>query len=316
MKYIFWLLLWLPVTASACDICNLYAGIMPEDYKNSAGMYVRSRLLQGIMKDGEVMSQTVRHGSHVVLPYQANRDTTIQLMERYSTAEFRLRMQFSERFSMLAVVPMITNVRKVGGEITARSFNVGDPVLLGGYQVLNTFAGDTVRARKHRMGVYAGIRFPMGTRLSRYNNQVMDLDMQPGKGAFDAVLMADYVAAWRTWGIQAQANARHSVYAAARYVYGSALNASLAAFMVVKPNTVFSVYPRMGLSAEMAGKDRFRGITEPGTGGGVVFVDWGCDFYYKSFSIGIAYQPAVINRWNNTQLPVTDRFQTQIQIIF
>lgn len=318
MRFILLLILLFGRDASACDICNMYAGIMPEDYRNTAGVYHRFRTLGGVVEQGVVKPGGVsRHASHIPVDLTSFNLERYEVQETFAVTEARLRLQFGQRFSVMAIVPLMSNTRRIDGVVITRSVGVGDPTLMAGYQLVNTYVADTAQIKvQHRFGIYGGIRFPGGAMANTWQGKLVDFDMQPGKGAFDAILMAEYLFRVKRTGLSSTFSSRIGLATLTRYAYGNAHNATMALFHQIPLSLNVSLYPRVGTVAEMADKDRFDDEIEEGTGGYLVMAEYGCDFYYRSFSVGFSYQQGVINKWNETQLPVRNRIQAQLQYIF
>lgn len=320
MKYIL-LLLWLTanLVSSACDICNMYSGVLPDDYRNTVGVFHRTRRLDGVMTTQGVVRApgVMRHGGHINIDnLLLNGNEEFSVKEIYSVSEFRLRLQFSDRVSVMALLPIVSNLRYINETLAARAGGLGDIAFLGGYQVLNTISAKAEKKFRHRMALHGGFRLPSGAATRQYNDKLLDVDMQPGKRAFDAVAMLEYVSMFGKTGWMFMGSSRVNLLSMSNYVYGNAFNVNMYCFRKIKINDDYAIFPRLGAIYENAMKDYWMREKILDTGGQVVMADFGIDLYSGSFSIGLAYQKAVINRWGSGQIPVTHRIQAQMQIIF
>jgi hypothetical protein len=146
------------------------------------------------------------------------------------------------------------------------------------------------------MALHAGFRLPSGAVNRMYNNQLLDVDMQPGNKAFDAVNMMEYVCMHGKNGLMLMASSRLNLFSLTNYVYGNAYNVNAYLFRKIKVNEDYAFFPRMGAVYERAQKDSWMNDKLNGSGGQVLMADVGLDLFSGSFSLGFAYQNAIFNR--------------------
>jgi hypothetical protein len=303
----------------SCDICIMYSGVLPDDYRSTVGVFHRTRTLGGVMTNGGIVrSQGVyRHAGHFDLNAWLNPEQQeLAIREVYSVSEFRMRLQFTERWSITALIPLVSNVRFVDDRLHSRAFGFGDLAMLAGWQAINTINTGDGNGFRHRMALHGGFRLPSGSAERRWDDRLLDVDMQPGKRAFDGLFMLEYVAMTGKFGMMAMTNTRYNMLTLANYAFGNSYNVNMYFFRKFNLKDESALFPRTGVVWEHASKDFWHGEMLDGTGGKVLMADVGFDWYAGAFSVGFAYQHALFNRWGNETLPVKNRIQAQIQFIF
>lgn len=204
---------------SACDVCSLYAGISPNDYKNTIGFYYRSRLMSG-------MYGTPSNGFHLKHGNADEKDKYRgkQLKEIYNVYEMRGSLFFKDRFQVMFSLPLVNNYRSVSEYTDFDIWGVGDPVVMFNGIIWATPSVSESKW-KHRLIGGAGIKAPLGKTDKVYIDVPADIDIQPGTGSWDYLLNIDYSVRKVTgWGFQMNYIYRVNTYNNEKIAYGNFLN--------------------------------------------------------------------------------------------
>lgn len=293
------------ISSHACDICNLYAEIMPDDYKHSIGVYTRHRMLRGTRMG--VFYKQPRGGFHQPLPGQGIPFYgEYNAAENYNVLELQGRFMFTDRISAIIGVPYAVSNSFVNGGLNARAAGLGDPYLLIGYQLLGTYYGDTTNLLNHRLTIRGGVKAPLGSTNTTWQGHDIDHDLQPGTGSTDFLMQLEYLVQYGKWGIGVVGNHKMNSVGADHYRYGNTTNGTLQ-LMYFADSGPMTVVPRAGIYAEHANRDHDRGEVFEWSGGSVLYAEAGLGFMSGVFSMGFSYQHALKNQWNYDQIPVINR---------
>ena len=171
----------------ACDHCGIYVNMQPYDFSHHIGFSYGRSIFSGVIPNFN-RSLGLRHGDEATIEeYQG---TTVR--DDFQSMELRARYSFNQRFFVWGRLPIVDNARYVNDKLESKTQGFGDPMLLGGYNVINSRSSDTSGFR-HRLEVGAGIKFPMGSTQAQYNDEYVDHDMQLGTGSYDAVFSLNYM---------------------------------------------------------------------------------------------------------------------------
>ncbi len=294
----------LSVSASACDICTIYIGINPNDFNNSVSVMYRSRLLQGTVYPRVAAPETMqlRHAAHIEVP------TAQEAQELYNVYEIRARYFLNPKFHLMASVPVVHNIRTIGGVTQFDLTGPGDPLLLAQYQLFSSKGERDSSKMVHRLIGGAGVKLPLGKKRMTQNGKIADLDMQPSTGSFDFITRVEYTGLWKNIGLFAAASYKLNTRGSEEYRYGNTINANLNLFYQLRWGLKKMVVPHVGLYSESAARDYQYGIRENESGGTVLLGSAGFDLYLGRASFNLAFQPALGNYFTPTQLPVTNRW--------
>lgn len=303
-KIFFFFLLLIPSSLFACDICNFYIGLSPDDFNNSIGMQYRSRFLNGSFAS-ENGAQN-RHASHIL-----NEDAT-KGKEIFNVAELRFRYYHGKqkRWNSIFSLPLVNNYRSINGFTQTDVYGTGDPLVISQYLV---FSSKKEKNYMHRLSAGAGVKLPLGSRNLHYRSQTADLDMQGSTGSVDVLLRAEYIGLANGLGMMHQFSYKINSKGSYAYRYGNTLNYTLLFFYRHQINPKKTLSPNMGFLLEQAAEDHENGVLVKDSGGKVWMWNIGLDFYSGRVQLQMNYQPALSNAFNGKQLPVVNRFIMGIQ---
>jgi len=285
----------------ACDICNIYLGINPNDYQHSVGFYYRSRMLKGQFQESTFAP---KHFGHTATTTYYNRD----IKELYDVYELRGRFYASPKLNIIASLPYINSYRSVDEVTEYDIYGFGDPMLIGNYQIYNTKCDHDSIQFVHRISVGTGVKFPIGATNKTYINRLADHDLQPGTGSLDFLLLAEYLFKYKSFGFNTISTYKINGANALSYRYGNGLNVTTNFFGLLNFKKA-TLMPSIGGTLESAGNDRNNDLKIKNSGGAIIFGQAGLSTYIANkFMIQATYQLALSNQLNNNQIPTVDRY--------
>ncbi len=262
----------------ACDHCGIYVNMQPNDFSHHIGFTYSRSIFSGIVPQF-TRSLGLRHGDEATIKeYQG---TTVR--DDFQSMELRARYSFNQRFFVWGRLPIVDNARYVNDKLESKTQGFGDPILLGGYNIINSKSTDTTGFR-HRLEVGAGIKFPMGATQAKYEDAYVDHDMQLGTGSYDAVFSMNYVAFLRQVGVTNQAMYRWNGANLNEYTFGSVFRDQLA-LLAQFPVKSWTLMPRAGVTGEWHGVDKQRGEVLANSGAERFMWSVGMEIVYKSVSL-------------------------------
>ncbi|NOQ75009.1 MAG: hypothetical protein GQ574_23550 [Crocinitomix sp.] len=311
------ILLWFPFLSFACDNCNVYLNLSPNDYKNSIGIFMRHREMYGEYNLlGEMI--TTRHAGH-------GNDMAFwgeKVVEKYFTYELRGSFYIREKWKTSVILPMVNNLQQIGDYRRYNITGIGDPIIMESYQVFNTKQDALSGALKQRLSIGAGLKFPLGKTNLEYTNGIPNLDLQPGTGSWDALVFIAYTVKWKFAGITANVNHKRNGLDAEDYRYGAVTNGTLNLFsdlsfkrFKVRLSTgVYIEHAQMDETALYSNELPFKHYD---TGGTVLFGNGKIQVFTDHFTAFLEYQTPLKNSLNGyTQLLTKNKINTGIIYTF
>ncbi len=304
----------LALPAIACDQCGcgLLLGVQPKDHANNFGLQWRMRYLRGdLLVPGDAMPM-LKHGGQ---DHDGDDNAAATYREAYNVLEARGQVWLTDRASLTASIPLLHNFQSVGGVRQADVYGVGDPVLLARYAVLASLSGpDTTRLR-HRLTVGMGLKVPLGRTNVVQDGEELDHDLQPGTGTWDPLLSLEYTLRGKSWGLALATLGRYNGEGADGFRMGHSASATAELFRVV-PHKQVTWVPSAGAYAEAALPDAQDGVSDPGTGGKVLFSHLGLRVWWKNLGLACTWQHALVNDQGAMMVPNRERFIAGITYSF
>lgn len=301
----------------ACDNCNIYLNLSPNDYQNSVGIYLRQRMMFGEYNQiGEMIAtRHTGHGNDMAFWGQ-------MVDETYQTYELRGNYFFNQKWKATVVLPFINNQQRIGGKRRYQINGIGDPILLTAYQVFNTKRDTLKQNYSHRLTIGAGIKFPLGKTALQYENEIPNLDLQPGSGSWDGLAFLAYQVKWKLMGINTNLNVKRNGKDQHEYRYGATFNLTTNLFtdLKLKKTTlrllggIYVEHAEMDMTYFNAYGTR---IEHYDTGGKVWFSNFGFQLFTKKIVLFGEYQYAFSNKLNGyTQLLTKNRINIGLNYNF
>ena len=237
-----------------------------------------------------------------------NRQTNSLLLE--------MNYGISDRFSIAAVVPYITQIRTINGfegvqEVT-RTQGLGDLVFLLKYRVT-----PIENKLNHTWVVGAGPKFPTGkTDFTNNNGLILQADMQPGSGSLDGFLWSFYqksglflpslslvnVVTFRKSGKNTSYNETQTYEFGDEFQFNLGLNYNV---FTVRWPVDFFVFGRYRSQTE----DLIDGNTFPSTGGKWIYIIPGINVaFHPDMALRMTTDIPVYWKLDGTQLTTSSKF--------
>lgn len=311
-------MLWFPFLSFACDNCNVYLNLSPNDYKNSIGIFMRHREMYGEYNlVGEMI--TTRHAGH-------GNDMAFwgeKVVENYFTYEIRGSFYIREKWKTRFVLPLVNNHQRIGDYQRYKNIlGLGDPIIMESYQVFNTKRDTGTSRFSQRMSVGAGLKFPVGKTNLTYNNGSPNLDLQPGSGSWDVLAFIAYTAKYEFIGLTSNLNHKRNGLDAQDYRYGSVTNGTLNLFGDMHFKR-FQLRVEAGTYFEHANMDETLYFSNElphkhyDTGGNVWFANGKIQLFTDHFVAFIEYQSPFSDNLNGyTQLLTKNKINSGIIYTF
>ncbi len=176
--------------ATACDVCGIYLGVLPNDRRTSVGLFWRNRLMRGTTMLPNTSSLLLaKHGDHAA---EGVPSTEVPMTELVNVLELRADLRLTQRFFLLASLPLTNTYRGVNNYRVVDAYGLGDPFLLLRYQLVNTKCTTEEVRTVHRLMVGAGPKFPLGRNDLTSQGELMSPDIQLGTGSWDALASIEY----------------------------------------------------------------------------------------------------------------------------
>jgi len=276
----------------ACEHCNVYLNISPGDFKNSFGIFKRSRTMLG---DYNLSGQNyLKHASH----NSQSGFLGSQVLERYNIYEVRGNFYFKERWNTIVVFPFVQNIQYINDVAKYNVSGAGDPMFLQRFQLYNTKLTEDTSKFVHRVTVGIGLKMPLGSIDREYLYGKPNLDLQPGTGSWDALGSFSYVVRKQKIGLIFNSNIKLNSANENKYQYGNTTNVTANVFCMFNLKEVTFV-PFFGAYYESAKYDRQSEIYSD-TGGNSWYSDFGFKLNVKNILLTSNVQFAFENNLNGT----------------
>ncbi|MBK9176495.1 MAG: hypothetical protein IPM46_09180 [Flavobacteriales bacterium] len=293
----------LPFMGMACDVCGIFLGIQPHDRTSSISLLYRYRHLEGTVPTALLTKGSPKHGDHIA----TTANGASRYRELYQVAELRADIWLSDRFAVLAAIPVVNNYQAVDGIIRADVYGIGDPLVLGRYLVANTKCTTTDERTVHRLLLGAGAKLPLGRNDLTYSDAEVGHDLQPGTRTWDALLSAEYSVRHDRNGGSLTTISRVNTGNADGHRMGHGLSTTLEAFRRYDLREDLKLMPSLGVYHELSGKDAHNGEAMSGTGSSTFFTHTGFRVWWRSWAIMGTFQYAIVRHLGEQMIPNRER---------
>lgn len=265
------LLLILPGSLMACDLCNIYLGINPHYNQNEIGIRYRYRHFDPHNQEAEPGLD----GDH--------RDG-----EYYNTYELWGRFYPHPKIQLLVSLPFVHNMEVESAEKTIDVKALGDVIAIAHYQVLNTVNKDSAGLQQ-RIFIGGGFKAPTGTfnKLNALNE--LDPHIQAGSGSWDLILSGAYLVKFGKAGITTDGNYRINSGNSNHFQFANRTNITANIFYQFHKKSLTFI-PATGLYLEQAYKDKEAGEFILDSGGKSLFYSLSLECYLKRMAISLSGQ--------------------------
>lgn len=269
-------LLSLLLPARACDICgcgssSYFMGIMPQFYRNFAGLRYQHRSYSA-------------SGSHAEETGFGHRDV-------FHRAEVWARYVPAPRWQLMAFLPWTYHQRfDARGRFQSLS-GLGDATFIAHFQAINTLS-DTLHKTKHSLLIGGGLKLPTGRSEYRgIETALRHPNIQPGTGSLDYLVRGVYTVRRGKLGLNNDLTWKYNRANAAGYRFGNRLTLASSLFWAQKLRRGrLMLMPNAGLLYESARSNRDQGERVMLTAGTSLSASAGVELYIKHLSAGFAWQ--------------------------
>lgn len=294
MKFLITLLLGFTTSIQllACDICGCasgtnYLGVLPQFNQNIVGLRFNYTDML-----------------HPNTNFNTNDKSSRVLEDRFYSTEAWLRFYPTERLQVLTFVPYRMHQR-LETERNTMIEGIGDIRVHANYTVLDF--GDSITTDwKNLLLIGAGVTLPTGKYQQRDDTKLMlPAAFQIGQGTFNYALSINHTIRWRTYGLNTSAQYTFRGENELSYNYGNQTSVASALFYWGETKT-FAYLPNVGLSYNHFEQDYQYDALKLYTGGSLLQLTAGVDFYIKQYLINTFVQApvyqAIPSEQPNTQL--------------
>ncbi|MCB9194715.1 MAG: hypothetical protein H6600_07570 [Flavobacteriales bacterium] len=288
------------LSAFACDNCNVYLNMNPNDLSHNFGIRLRTRYHEGTFdSSGGLM---LKHGGE--LPQY--HDNTVR--ETYQRIELAGTYFWNLKWNTQIIVPIVQNTQEVDNSLEYFVRGIGDVTILQNYMLFNTKNYSDSIKFKHRLSVGAGLKFPTGSIDVVRSKGIPNIDLQPGTGSWDVLFSTTYIGMYEKVGLMANANYKLNGTNKDHFQYGNTLNINSYFFGMINISKL-KLMPMVGVYSEIFAKDKVAGEVDLDTGGDLWMWDGGLSLFVSKLKLQFNYQKSIQNHLvNKQQLPTKWRY--------
>lgn len=328
----------------ACDLCTVYLGIQPNDFKNSFSLRHRYTLLerdyvneplffarsnQRVIK-GEIID---KHGGEATDAIALGE--SYRYAETYNSYDVVANIYLSNKLQLNTSINFSDNYLKQNDSITDNIGGIGDLKLLLKYQLYNSVkTGDSLLTNKllHRLTLGGGITLPTGnynkisvvdyvTEFSAntiIGTPIMELNphLQAGTGSFGYLALLEYFIKRNSFGVNANVSYQLNTTNKNNFRFANRFNANSSLFVLAKLSEKIKTMPKLGLSYEKNKQDIDNDITFINSGGEVLFLNYGFNLYINKLGIEFTYYKPIKEYLMGIQAYNKNRIISQLTYYF
>lgn len=331
----------------ACDLCSVYIGIQPRDFKSSISLRYRYRVFEEKYVFNSSTNQLIKtsgsrlaHGSsmsvsHVEHETETGKNNTFLYAEQYHSFDVVANIMFGKRVSVLVSTSFSDHYIYKNDSLIDNISGVGDVMLMANYRLFYTkLANDSLAKNRflHRLTVGGGIELPTGsfnkksvkgyetsyTPNTIIGQPLMELDehLQPGMGSFNYLVLVQYLVKRNQWGLNSNISYKMITQNNNGFRFANRLNANFAVFYLAKLSKSILLMPSTGLSYEFSEHDQRNDTQVTDSGGEALFGNVGMELFYKNVSFSTTYFHSVHNYLYGNQPSNKVRIVSQLSIYF
>ncbi|MBR9831148.1 transporter [bacterium] len=317
-------LILLSEVAVSCDLCSIYVGIRPDDYKNSFGMVHRYRSFARDYQATIPITTLDKHGAqYSTEPYS--------LEEVYNSYDLWFKYFLNPRVQIDASMSFSDNYLGKNDSMTNSISGPGDLLILSKYQVYNSKLCNDTSDWIKRFTVGAGIKLPTGTYNKTFLNYpvtsttkgitygdpetILDPHLQSGSGSVDFILMMEGILMIQNIGINTNMSYKINTTNKNNFRFANRFNFNPSLFYVKQFKEV-RLMPTIGAAYERSNRDKDNGVDYIASGGETLFGNFGLTFFYKKISIGTTYFTPLLETLYDNQLNNQMRLISELNYYF
>jgi hypothetical protein len=313
----------------ACDFCNCYLGINPHYKKNRIGLrhtnstYYGSHLSQTELDSYNLTAhdfKETRNNYELNIQYYPVQKLQLQLYLPYI---INAEQMSDKAYTAFTAVPINGNrvshaepahdshVSEINQSSTIQG--IGDPLLLAQYQLFNLGSQDS-GSLKQRLFAGLGVKFPLGK--SKFDAEdPLEKSHQPGSGSWDILPSISYLAKIKRIGVNFNSNYMFTTQDKNQFKFANRLNANVNLYYELQHKKLYA-YPSLGMYFEQCGNNSYKVERLENSGGILLLLHSGLDFYYKKFSLSTFVHLPLLQNLNGYQPILNQRVSISLGYVF
>lgn len=310
MKYkLIFVLLVVNVSAWACDNCNVYLGINPNDFYHNVGLRWRTRFHRGTFDN--TGSLLLKHGGG-----EPN-ITNSTVRETYQRLEMTGKYFWNPKWNTQIIIPYVINTQEVDESLNYYIHGLGDVLVLQNYLDFNTKGYSDSINFKHRLTISGGLKIASRRTNVTRPKGMPNLDLQPGTGSWDGLVGMTYTAMYTKFGLLLNGNVKINTSNKSGFRYGNTLNMTGDLFYLLKLGENIQLMPSLGIYEEFFDRDIQDSEVLDESGGVSSFLDSGISLFIRNVKFDFNYQKCLSNKTIDKQLiPVLWRYNIGVYYNF
>jgi hypothetical protein len=329
---------------SACDLCTVYLGIQPNDFKNSFSARHRYRLFErdffssganNIDNKRRVLNTGISNKHTGIETEDIAVGESIRYKEAYNSYDLSANFYLGTKFQLNSTITFSDNYVYQDDSITNNVGGIGDLNLLLKYQIYNSIEKEDTTTKKriiHRITSGFGLSLPTGNfnkasvigfqtefeanTLLGTPEMEMDAHLQPGTGSFGYLFLLEYLISYKGFGLNTNASYKLNGTNKNDFKFADRLNANGTLFYLFNVTNKIKIMPKTGLSYEYSERDTQNGEPFIGSGGDVLFVNYGLNMFINKIGLELTYYQPTKEYLKDVQPFNKRRLITQLNYYF
>jgi hypothetical protein len=261
-------------SAVACDLCNCYFTVSPDEMRHTIGLRYRYSVYHHNASVGGSLSKAFHSTGG---------------RESYHTIELWGRWHVNSSWYIEGSLPYRSiHIAETGSK------GAGDVTLLAFHEIWRVAPrGSQSWGGRWLMG--AGMQAPTGRSIDRAG----DPDAFPGSGTWNGILSEQVMFRRGAFGFSHSVVANVTLVPARHYRPAHSISYSGNAFLQKSVSSSLWIVPSAGFRFETAGRDRLDDVPLSGTGGRLLSGQLGLDTYIGHLQIHSALYAPIHQKWND-----------------
>ncbi|MCO6501214.1 MAG: hypothetical protein J5I47_12675 [Vicingus serpentipes] len=328
----------------ACDLCTIYIGLRPNDFKNNVGLRHRYRIFEKeyqFQSISEIGNGSVLSGKGIPVDKHGGGDATSVTngkyiyQETFNSYDVSANIYLTRKLQLNVSTYFADNYILRDDSVMSNIGGIGDVNLLFKYQLYNSQAtGDTLLKNRflHRVTVGAGGTLPTGN----YNKEtvvdfetdiqpnvilgtpIMELDphLQAGTGSFNYLFLLEYLMKFNRFGLHFNTSYKLNTTNKNKFRFANRFNMNETLFALFPLSKKVKLMPQTGLSYELSGRDEYKNLPFYDSGGEVLFSNVGVNLFINQLSLEFTYYHPIYQKLYGDQPLNSQRMISQINYYF
>ena len=327
----------------ACDLCTIYIGIQPNDYKNTFGVRYRYRVFEKdyyakpfntvnpLQKTKGRLGE--KHGNND--EHLTTTEEKVTYTEVYNSYDVYANFFLNQRFQIGMNTYFADNYVLINDSIIDNVGGIGDVTLTLKYQLSNSKKStDSLLTNKlvHRLTIGGGFNLKTGNfnkySVTSYNTSIISNDLvvepvkeldphiQSGTGSFGYLFLLEYLTKWKNLGFNGNISYRMNTTNKNGFRFANRLNVNTSLFVLIKLSKKVKIMPNTGVSFETSNRDQLNDTNFKGSGGKALFFNSGINIFINQLGLEFSYYLPVYENLLDDQLFNQKRIITQLAYYF